>query len=111
MKTTKFQIPIYSASVTLYLDKDLKHIEQKYKTSCLDDFGAVTLRSPKNPYKDYIIAFEYTDGSIIAHEIVHLINYLFLDVGVELDRVNDETQAYLTGFLFEKIEEFLSKSR
>ena len=52
-------------------------------------------------------AFESKDYSLIAHEIVHVINYIYLDCGIELDRVNDENQAYLTGWLFEEIEKII----
>jgi hypothetical protein len=105
----KFKIPIYGGAVTVYYGKSLEYISNKYKVKDLSNYGAVTMANPKDEFKNYIVAFEYVSGSIIAHEVVHLINYLFLDVGVELDRTNDETQAYLTGFFFEKIEGILLK--
>lgn len=101
-----FKIPIYQASVTIILDKDLSYVEKRYKTQPLKDYGAVTMRDGNN-FKKYILAFEYNQSSIIAHEIVHLINYLYLDCGIELDRVNDENQAYLFGWLFDKIEKII----
>lgn len=102
-----FKIPIYQATVTIILDKDLSYVEKKYKTASLSNYGAVTMRDD-NHFKKYVLAFEYSDGSIIAHEIVHLINYLYLDCGIELDRVNDEHTAYLTGWLFKKIDKILN---
>ena len=103
-----FKIPIYQASVTVIFDKDLSYVENKYKTVSLKNYGAVTMRND-NHFKKYILAFEYKSGSIIAHEIVHLINYLYLDSGIEQDRVNDEHTAYLSGWLFNKIEKILNK--
>ena len=103
-----FKIPIYQATVTVILDKDLSYVEKKYKTVSLSNYGAVTMRND-NYFKKYVLAFEYSDGSIIAHEIVHLINYLYLDCGIELDRVNDEHTAYLTGWLFKKIDKILNE--
>jgi len=108
MRKTTFEIPIYQAKVTVILDKDLSYAEKKYKTRSLKDYGAVTMRND-NHFKTYVLAFEYADGGIIAHEIVHLINYIYLDCGIELDRVNDEHTAYLTGWLFRKIDKFLNQ--
>lgn len=105
-----FKIPIYQATVTVILDKDLSYVEKKYNTVSLSNYGAVTMRND-NHFKKYVLAFEYSDGSIIAHEIVHLINYLYLDCGIELDRVNDEHQAYLSGWLFKKIENILKSKK
>lgn len=108
MIKSTFQIPIYQATVTVILDKDLSYVEKKYKTAPLSNYGAVTMRNEAK-FKDYVLAFEYSDGSIIAHEIVHLINYLYLDCGIELDIINDEHTAYLSGWLFRKIEKILKK--
>lgn len=106
MKIKTINIPIYQAKVTVILDKDLSYVEKKYKTDSLKDFGAVTLKE-ESKYRSYVIAFEYLSGGIIAHEIVHLINYLYLDCGIELDLKNDENQAYLTGWLFDTIYNLL----
>jgi hypothetical protein len=86
----------------------LSYVEKKYKTKSLSNYGAITMREPNN-FGEYIIAFEYTEGTIIAHEIVHLKNYIYQDCAMELDRYNDEPEAYLTGWLFLKINNFLNK--
>lgn len=104
----KIEIPIFKGTLTVIKDKNLKYVERKYKTPCLDGYGAVTIKNEKK-YRHYIVAFEYVDQGIIAHEIVHLVNYIFLDCGIHLDRQNDETQAYLTGWLFEKIHEIVKE--
>lgn len=111
MLSTSFEIPIFRGTVTLYYVKELKEVEEKYKTRSLKDYGAIAMHNPTSSFKDYIVAFECIDYSLVAHEIVHLINYLFLDCGIELDRTNDETQAYLTGFFFHEIEKFLEENR
>ena len=106
MKLKTIKIPIYCGKLTIIIDKDLSYVEKKYKTGSLNNFGAVTLKD-ESKYRNYIVAFEYSTGSIIAHEIVHIINYIYLDCGIELDRINDENQAYLTGWLFDEIEKFI----
>lgn len=109
MKSKTIPISIYCGKLTIIIDKDLSYVEKKYKTISLEDFGAVTLKDDSD-YRHYIVAF--TDAnhlSNIAHEIVHLKNYIYLDCAMQLDRVNDEHEAYLTGWLFDEIHSFLSK--
>lgn len=108
MRKTTIDIPIYCCKLTIILNNDLSYVEKKYKTKSLSDFGAVTMRVP-DKFREYIIAFEYIEGTIIAHEIVHLKNYIYQDCSIELDRYNDEPEAYLTGWLFDQINNFLNK--
>jgi hypothetical protein len=107
MKIKTIKIPIYLCTLTMIFDKDLSYVEKKYKTISLSNFGAVAMRN-ESKFKHYVVAFESNNNSLIAHEIVHLVNYIFLDTGVKLDLINDEAQAYLTGWLFEEIENFLN---
>ncbi len=107
MKSKTIDIPIYSGKLTMILGNDLSYIEKKYKTTLLESFGAVTLKD-ESKYKHYIVAFTDKEHlSNIAHEIVHIKNYIFLDCAMELDRYNDEPEAYLTGWLFDEIYKFL----
>jgi hypothetical protein len=109
MRLKTIHIPIFRGKLTIIFDENLSCVEKKYKTTSLENFGAVTLKD-NSKYRNYIVAF--TDAkhlSNIAHEIVHIINYIYLDCGIELDRVNDENQAYLTGWLFDEIYNFLDK--
>ena len=108
MKKTTIDIPIYQCKLTIILDKDLSYVEKKYRTKSLSDYGAITMRVP-DKFSEYVMAFEYNEGTIIAHEIVHLKNYIYEDCAIELDRFNDEPEAYLTGWLFKQIETFLKK--
>jgi hypothetical protein len=90
----------------MIFDKDLSSFQKKYKTADLSGYDAVTL-SNKKKLSHYIVAFTSDKGSVIAHEVVHLVNYIYQDCSMQLDRHNDEPQAYLTGWLFNKIEDFL----
>jgi len=107
MRKKILDIPIYCAELTIIFDNDLSYIEKKYKTKSLKDFGAVTHKD-KSKYRHYVVGFEYASGSIVAHEIVHIIKYMYKDCGIKLD--NDEHQAYLTGWLFDEIYNFLNKN-
>jgi uncharacterized protein YlbG (UPF0298 family) len=101
-------IPIYQCKLTMILDKDLKYIENTYNTISLDNFGAVTLQN-KSKYRHYVVGFTNKKHlSNIAHEIVHLKNHIYLDCAMELNRNDDEPEAYLTGWLFDQIYNFLN---
>lgn len=109
MRKKTIRIPIYECDLTIILDKDLSYVEKKYRTKSLEDFGAVTL---KDKSKDKHIVVAFTDKehlSNIAHEVVHIKNFVFLEYAAELDRYNDEPEAYLTGWLFDQINNFLNK--
>lgn len=108
MKIKTIKIPIYCAKLTMIFDKDLSYAEKKYKTISLKNFGAVTLKN-ESKYLHYVVAF--TDAkhlSNIAHEIVHIKNHIYLDCAMELDVFKDEPEAYLTGWLFDEIYNFLN---
>lgn len=107
MKIKTINIPIYCCKITMILDSDLEYVQKKYKTISLENFGAVTLKD-NSKYRHYVVAFtDKNHLSNIAHEIVHIKNHIFFDCAMELDRFNDEPEAYLTGWLFDEIYNFI----
>lgn len=108
MKKQTIQIPIYGCTLTMILDSDLSYVQKKYKTTDLSGFGAVTLKN-ESKSRNYVVAF--TDGwrANVVHEIVHVVNQIYVDCAMQLDRINDEPQAYLSGWLYDQIDEFLKK--
>ncbi len=110
MKQKTIDIPIFYGKLTMILDdENLSFTQNKYKTRCLKAYGAVSL-SNEFRYRHYVVAFTNKNQlSTIAHEVVHLKNFIFKDCGIILDLDNDESEAYLSAFLFEKIHEFICK--
>lgn len=107
MRKTTIEIPIYQCKLTIILDSDLSYIEKEYKTISLENFGAVTLKD-ESENRHYIVAFTDKDHlSNITHEIVHLKNNIFCDCGAELSVRYDEPEAYLSGWLFDQIYNFI----
>lgn len=107
MRKKTINIPIYGVKLTMILDDDFSYVEKKYNLKPLKG-RAVTIESSE--YRHIVVAFvdkKYV-GSI-AHEVVHIKNYICLWCGAELDRENDEYEAYLSGYLYEQIHEFLNK--
>lgn len=108
MRKKTIRIPIYECDLTIILDKDLYYVENKYKTKSLSNFGAVTLKD-ESKYRHYVIGFtDATHLSNIAHEIVHLKNSIYIDCAMDVNRYDDEPEAYLTGWLFDQINDFLN---
>ncbi len=109
MKKKTIEIPIYGGTLTMIFANDLSYVEKNYETASLGNFGAVTIKE-EDEYKSYVVAF--TDSkhlSNIAHEVVHLKNFIFKDCAMAVDLINDEPEAYLSGWLFDQINDFLNK--
>ena len=108
MKCKTIEVPIYGCGLTIIFTKDLNEVIKKYKLSGnWGEFGALTFED-KSKYRHYVVAF--TDAnhlSNIVHEIVHLKNYIFLGINAKVDIQNDEPEAYLSGWLFDQINNFL----
>lgn len=109
MKTTKIKIPIYFGKLVILRAKNFKEIESKFGFDSTNSYASFTFkRVKKNGAARYYIALKKnTSNSVIAHEVVHLVNYIFDHNGIELDLKNDEAQAYLTGWIFEQISKYI----
>jgi|GEM_PF-1442220 len=105
-KKKKLQIPVYHGFLTIIKCENWTKVNKQYKCRILNNWDGVFFKS-KN---EYVIAFKGAPkGSIIAHEVTHLVNQVFIDRLIKLDPENDEAQAYLTEFFFEEIELFLNR--
>lgn len=108
MKVKTINVPIYDCYLTIIFTKDLNEVVKKYKLEGnWGEFGALTFEdNPKSRY--YVTAFTDADHlSNIAHEVVHIKNNIFLGINAKVDLHNDEPEAYLTGWLFDQINNFL----
>lgn len=109
MKSKTVDIPIYFGKLTIINTTNFEKINKKYHTKINKNlYDAVVFKSNKN--NEYIVVLKKIDWSVIAHEVVHLVNNIFIDTGIQLDRINDEPQAYLTGWIFTEIIEFLKEN-
>lgn len=108
MKRRTIPIPIYFGELIIIVTKDFQTVNELYGTKIDDNlYDAVVFEMKDND--KYIIAIKKVEWSIIAHEVVHIVNAIFLKCGIELDRHNDEPQAYLTGWIVNEIDKFLNK--
>lgn len=109
MRTKKVKIPIYYGSLIIIVSDDYKEVAKKYRiTENVDLYGAFVWKQYKNDIAEFLICIdEKITNHLIAHECTHLVNYIFKEKGIYLDLDNDEPQAYLMGWLFKEIEDFL----
>lgn len=110
MNKKKIKIPLYSGDVTIIQTDNFKKIEKKYSFESLHTLDAFMFRNPKkNGYSRYIIVFSKTiDSSVIAHECLHFVNYVFEDSNIILDIKNDEPQCYLLDWIVSECHKFLN---
>lgn len=114
MRKKIIKVPIYFGNLVMLQTNKFEKVNKNYNSDFIkednDIYDAVVFKNTKKHINQYIVVFrKNTNYAVIAHETVHLVNTIFKDHGVELDLDNDEPQAYLTGWIFNKIDKFLNK--
>lgn len=109
MEVTKIPIPIYYGTLRIVITDSFKEATKTLNIDCQcydpDTFGAfVNISSNGNGLDFFTVFFKPTlDHQLIAHEVVHLVNGIYRERHMNLDKENDEPQAYLTGWVTEQI--------
>ena len=104
MKIKKIKLPIYYGTVTIIYAKKWSEIydiigievDERHAEFCF-----------KKTEHEYYLCFKTKDLPQIAHEIVHLVNFIYLDSNIKKSRTNDEPEAYLFAYLFKKVINFI----
>ncbi len=113
-KYDNYDVPIYKGKFLVVICDDVAKLEKKfphlkefelselYAHSFLSGGGIMCVFNPRNEHK-------LTYG-VIAHEAVHIANFISLRKGVIVDGNNDEPQAYLVDWVTTRIHETLIKN-
>lgn len=110
MTIKEIPIPIYFGTLVIILTDELESLNPVYNTNIREnDYDAVVFTEVADSSK-LVVAIKQKDWAVIAHEAVHLVNSIFISCGIELDRHNDEPQAYLMGWVIQQIDEFLKEA-
>ena len=115
----KIEIPIYDYTLLVYTGDNLESIIKHYKLECYVD--ALTLDAicedkidglafTTNNALGIVVALD-TPNSVIAHEAVHIINFIFEEIGYETRTDNDEAFTYFLTWLIDQIESKLTPKR
>lgn len=105
-------IPIYHGKLTIIKNPDIKEVNEKYDLGddeCLKYDALTFVNIKSNGFFHSIIIFNTVSSSIIAHEAMHVVSYLFKHNGIEYSIDNDEPQAYLLGWIVKQCDKFLNK--
>lgn len=108
----KIRVPIFGGRIIIIITDEKNIYEATKRHFKLDDpnlkfnDGAVLDRDKKYGGGVYpvILSDKLTPG-LFVHEAKHIVNRIFIDAGVELDRYNDETEAYLLGWIVNRLWE------
>jgi hypothetical protein len=111
VRTKTIDIPIYFGYFRIIVADDFSDVHLGGATHLKDvkyySAFVFTDYTPKDIQRFTIVVKPKTTHSIIAHEVVHLVNSLFVGRGITLDAHNDEPQAYLTGWFTKEIYKFI----
>lgn len=110
MRKKEVKIPLYFGKLIIIHDIGLKNIKDVYGIDVDGTFNAIAFnRVTKQGLRQYAVAFgsQVPNVGTIAHEVVHIVNQIFIDVNIRLDLFNDEAQAYLTGWISNQIANFI----
>ncbi len=123
-------LPIYERNI--FYGDDLKAIkklilkyfnEEDIELSPLDQFknihgltAVIESKITEGRFLGFVMyADPDADSGVVAHEAVHMTNYIFGYICQDLDPVNDEAQAYLVGHFTktfnERIRDYKQESR
>ncbi len=111
----KIQIPIYFGFLHVVISKDFEKACKKLKVDIkgndINCWGAFCNKyTSKNGILHYRVFLKpKASETIIAHETVHLVNMIFDDRHMQLDVLNDEAQAYLTGWITKQVYKAIKK--
>lgn len=107
--STRIDIPIYYGYLNIVFSDDFQATIERLRIDSggknVANYGAFVYgRRRASGVAEYYAVFDKSPTeSSIAHEVAHLVNWIFKDVCISLDLVNDEPQAYLTGWITEQI--------
>lgn len=102
---TKIRIPIYHGILRIVITDDFiasaKALKIDDEGLNLSSFGAFVCTSTDKNKETLFNVFFRPDVAhdLIAHEVVHLVNAIYISRRITLDPNNDEPQAYLTGWI------------
>lgn len=109
MKIKNIKIPIFRGNIVLVQHNDWEKVRKHFKNPNLsDEWDAVVFM-----YEGSIVAVFGKNPSldIIVHEVVHVTHHIFMNYGMKLDPENDESQAYIQGWVTRKFLKHLKRKK
>ncbi len=112
---TTIEIDIYNVDVIVVIEEDWTATNKKFKLGLEEEdlkFYAWTIQHPE--YKDkhetwLLLKPRKLDNNTILHELLHIVNFIAEQKGIDTSPSNDEALAYLQGYIGVKILEIRDK--
>lgn len=106
----KVQVPIYDFTIYVTIFDKWEEVAKWHYNDKDDEREGFILTNKSNPTKiKFFVNVEYP--SCIMHEIIHVKNIIFDTIGHSSDMHNDEPEAYLVQYLYQKIIEVYYKHK
>jgi hypothetical protein len=119
MITKSLDIPLYKMRLHIVVTEDFKKdrevINKKYHQDFPEDYSFLGISERRSGHCFVMLNIEKHKKNYsaktwkeellatIAHEAVHICNFVHIARGLKLDVNNDESQAYLTDWIFREI--------
>lgn len=106
---TTIEIDIYNVDVVVVIEEDWTQTNKKFKLGLEEEdlkFYAWTIQHPeyKDKYETWLLLKpRKLDNNTILHELLHIVNFIAEQKGIDSTPSNDEALAYLQGYIGEKI--------
>lgn len=115
----KVSVPLYFGHLHIAIAEDLGDavrglgIGRSTDPPAFDCFGAITTeRTDKNGITHWYALFTPKQkAGVIAHEAKHIVNFIFLSRGLQLDPVHDEHECYLLGWVVQQIYDAITTAQ
>lgn len=109
-KWHKINIPIFYGTLYINFTKDFKREAKKLRIKCSKTkYLGLAFRVRTKRDTGYGILLRRVDQSVIAHEALHITNFILKDLNLEIDSKNDEVQAYILGWIVKEINKIKKK--
>ena len=115
MVTKRFKTPLYGTKFTVVIYDNNQEFQEKFKDFQFDppitEFDGGVFKRDGDLFMVFSAEKEgYPTPGIIAHEALHLVNEIFLEIcHRNFDRYNDEPEAYLLCWIVNRVHEMINR--
>lgn len=107
-KSLHIKIPMYYVDVYCFTPKMNKELENKHEWDVCE--SGLTMNRIKES-RLLIVRFRDDSPSVVAHEMLHVVQMIMTFIGHNYDESGDEPSAYLLGYLVEEYYRLKKLSR
>ena len=114
MLKLQINIPLYSFKCSVIIADEIEKVIAKYLkrfkiplTEENGEYDGYALFTPQSKYYIFYSLHSLTPNTIV-HEVSHIVDYMVEDKGIEK---TGEARSYLTGYISEKIFDFILKNK